>query len=234
MKAIVSEYGMTDIITDVIIEKYEQDFLRKVISDSYGYYTKEEQEEILDIASKNITLGKTPADGYFKIRRRAIIHDKVKDYLKTTDEIELDAFTRFRLKDYVYLLEEVADRAADEFAAKREYNEFIRLLRYFVEIQQPKYPVVHIVSEPHGFYSILNSEEKDITFDCANEFMAELAEGANLDDILMSSLITMAPRKIILHRTEYFKNEELLETIKRVFPGKVIICSKCHLCGKIQ
>ena len=55
-------------------------------------------------------------------------------------------------------------------------------------------------------------------------------EEINYDDLLVSSLITLAPRKVTFHSVRYFKNKELLETIKNVFYNNVIICDGCCIC----
>ena len=44
------------------------------------------------------------------------------------------------------------------------------------------------------------------------------------------SLISLAPKKIIIHRISQFTNKELLNTIFNIFLDKVIICTECELC----
>ena len=43
-------------------------------------------------------------------------------------------------------LENIVDDAAQEFLIEREYEEFIGLLRYFVEISESKLPVLYITN----------------------------------------------------------------------------------------
>ncbi len=74
----------------------------------------------------------------YQIRRRNVIVRKLMDYFENTDSLILDGFVNFRLKDYMKDLEEIVDKAVDDFLMEREYKEFIRLLRYFVDIQEPK------------------------------------------------------------------------------------------------
>ena len=62
--------------------------------------------------------------------------------------------------------------------------------------------------------------------------MNEITEGEiNYDDLLVSSLITLAPRKVVIHSIGHFRNKELMETIKNVFYGRVIICQGCDVCS---
>jgi len=114
---------------------------------------------------------------------------------------------------------------------EREYREFIRLLRYFVDIQEPKFNAVHIIAGYDNKYVLLDENKNEITNECLQEFVNDIPEGEiNYDDLLVSSLITMAPRKLVIHGAKSFRNKELLETIKNVFWGKVVICSECELC----
>jgi putative sporulation protein YtxC len=153
------------------------------------------------------------------------------DYFENSDNIILDGFVNFRLKDYVRDLEEIVDRAVDDFLMEREYREFIRLLRYFVDIQDPKFDTIHVIVGYDSKYTLLDDSRKEITNDCIQEFVNEISEGEiNYDDLLVSSLITLAPKRIVIHYTGQFKNKELLETIKNVFLGKVIICNGCEIC----
>jgi hypothetical protein len=48
----------------------------------------------------------------------------------------LDGFLSFRLKEYRGRLAEVVDKAVDEYMMDMEYKEFIRVLRYFVDVQE--------------------------------------------------------------------------------------------------
>lgn len=55
-------------------------------------------------------------------------------------------------------MEEIIDNAVDDFLIEREYKEFIRLLKYFVEIQDPKFNVVHVVMEYDDNYMLLDEK----------------------------------------------------------------------------
>ena len=53
------------------------------------------------------------------------------------------------MKDYIEQLEESVDKAIDEYLMDKEYREFIKLLRHFVDLQEPKRDVVNIVFHKH-------------------------------------------------------------------------------------
>ncbi|MDP4180797.1 MAG: putative sporulation protein YtxC [Bacillota bacterium] len=224
---------ISNALADYIIRKYEEKLIIRTISSNYCYFNSVEKKEILSLAKKIIKSDdKNLFSSLFHIRRHNIIVKKLLDYFENSNSIILDGFVNFRLKDYIKDLEEVVDKAVDDFLMAREYNEFIRLLRYFVDIQNPKFNLIHVVVGFDNKYILLDEAKKEITNECIREFVNEISLGEiNYDDLLVSSLITLAPRKIVLHGTEHFRNKELLETIKNVFCGKVTLCSQCDVCS---
>lgn len=219
-------------LADYIIEEYEEKLILRIINSNYCYFNSIEKREILKLALLIIKNDdKNFLNSLFQIRRRNIIIRKLVDYFESSNKVILDGFVNFRLKDYMKDLEEVVDKAVDDFLTEREYKEFIHLLRYFVDIQEPKFNVIHVLVSYDNKYILLDDNKKEITNECIQEFMNDIPEGEiNYDDLLVSSLITMAPKKVIIHSAKSFRNKELLETIKNVFWGKAIICSGCELC----
>lgn len=223
---------ISNALADYIIVKYEEKLLLRIINSNYCYFNSAEKKEILNLALKIITNDdKVFLNSLFQMRRRNIIVRKLLEYFESSDNLILDGFVNFRIKEYIKDLEDIVDRAVDAFLMEREYKEFIRLLRYFVDIQDPKLDVVHVIVGYDNKYILLDEARKEITNECIQEFVNEISEGEiNYDDLLVSSLITLAPQKIVIHSTGQFRNKELLETIKNVFSGKVFICSGCEIC----
>lgn len=219
-------------LADFIIKEYEEKLILRIINSNYCYFNSIEKKEILRLALMIIKNDdKNILNSLFQIRRRNIIIRKLVDYFESSNKVILDGFVNFRLKDYIKDLEEIVDKAVDEFLTEREYKEFIRLLRYFVDIQEPKFNVIHVLVGYDNKYILLDEHKKEITNECIQEFMNDIPEGEiNYDDLLVSSLITMAPKKVVIHNANSFRNKELLETIKNVFWGKAIICPDCELC----
>ncbi|MGE4283167.1 MAG: putative sporulation protein YtxC [Clostridia bacterium] len=224
---------LANILSQYIIEKYEQKFISRIINSNYCYFNSCERKEILKTAIKNV-LGmeeKNIFSNLFMLRRKNIVSKKLLEYLETSNEIILDGFVTFRLKDYIKELEDVVDKAVDDYLMEKEYKEFIKLLKYFVEIQEPKFNMVHVVVGYDNKYILLDDNKKEITNECIQDFINEVSEGEiNYDDLLVSSLITLAPNKIHIHMAGRIKNRELMETIKNVFYEKVIFCPGCELC----
>lgn len=224
---------MANILSQYIIDKYEPRFISHIINSNYCYFNSRERREIYKIALTNI-LGveeKNIFNNLFLLRRKNIIAKKLIEFFETSNEIILDGFVTFRLKEYIKELEDVVDKAVDDYLMEKEYKEFIRLLKYFVEIQEPKFDIVHVLVNYDNRYILLDKNKKEITNECIQDFINEVSEGEiNYDDLLVSSLITLAPNKIYIHMIDKIKNRELMETIKNVFYGKVTFCPGCDLC----
>lgn len=224
--------SVSNALADYIIEQYEEKLILRIINSNYCYFNTIEKKEILRLALLIIKNDdKNFLSSLYMIRRRNIIIRKLIEYFESSEKVILDGFVNFRLKDYMKDLEEIVDKAVDDFLTEREYKEFIRLLRYFVDIQEPKFNVIHVLVGYDGKYILLDENKREITNECIQEFMNDIPEGEiNYDDLLVSSLITMAPKKVVIHSSKSFRNKELLETIKNVFWGKSIICPDCELC----
>lgn len=223
---------VSNALADYIIRQYEEKLITRIINTNYCYFNSKEKKDILSLALNIVNNeDKDFFNTLFKIRRRNVIVRKLFEYFERSNSLILDGFVNFRLKDYIKDLEEIVEKAVDDFLMEREYKEFIRLLRYFVDIQEPKFDIIHIMADYDNKYILLNESLEEITNECIQEFVNEISEGeVNNDDLLVSSLITMAPKKIIIHNLDKFRNKELLETVKNVFSGKVITCSGCKTC----
>ncbi|AUG59042.1 putative sporulation protein YtxC [Acetivibrio saccincola] len=224
--------GISSALADYIIKEYEEKLIYRIINNNYCYFNSLEKKEIFRIAVSTIKNSeKSFLNSLFQIRRRNIIIRKLLDYYQGANDLILDGFVNFRLKEYIKDLEEIVDKAVDDFLMEREYREFIRLLRYFVDIQEPKFNTIHVIAGYDDKYILLDENKREITNECIQEFMNDISsEEIKYDDLLVSSLITMAPRKIMIHGAKNFKNKELLETIKNVFWEKTFICAGCELC----
>jgi putative sporulation protein YtxC len=226
---------ISNALADFIIQEYEEKLISRIINTNYCYFNLDEKKDIFELSLKIVQNNdKNLVNSLFQVHRRNVIIRRLIEYLENSDSIILEGFVNFRLKDYIKDLEEVVEKAVDDFLMEREYNEFIRLLKYFVEIQEPKFEVIHVLVGYDNKYVLLDEKHKEITNECIQEFVNDITQGdINYDDLLVGSLITMAPKKVVIHSNGQFKNRELLETIKNVFNGKVVLCSQCELCSHV-
>lgn len=216
---------IADTVSEIILEDLQSQMVEKIIQDEYFYFGREERNKILQDAMAIMWGGNpTVCSEAIRSRWRSRVWERVMEHLENNDEMVLDGFIRFRLKDFRHELEEAVDRAVDDLLIEKEYSEFIKLLRYFVEIQEPKVEEVHVVMGENNKYILLDSRLRIINNDLLEDLAKEIShKEISHDDLLISSLITIAPKKIIIHESDRIRNKELLNTINNVFSGKVTL-----------
>ncbi|HOB20152.1 MAG TPA: putative sporulation protein YtxC [Candidatus Atribacteria bacterium] len=214
---------IADSISEFIMEDMQSQLVEKIIRDEYFYFSQEEKNKILRDAMAIMWGGNpTVRSEVIRNRWRGRVWKRLMEHLQTNNELVLEGFIRFRLKDFLSELEEAVDRAVDDLLIEKEYTEFIKLLRYFVEIQEPKVDEVHVVMGDDKKYTLLDSSLRVINNDILEDLAKEISDKEiSYDDLLISSLITIAPRKITIHQFDKIKNTELLNTINNVFSGRV-------------
>lgn len=160
------------------------------------------------------------------------LHNIKREFLQYFDEnniLNFEGFVNFRLKDIIRSLKEYCLEAINEFVSKKEYDEFIELLKYFISTRDSKYKIIHVIVSKDGNYRMEDEFGKNITYECSLGFL-EVATDFEMpeDNLLMSMLISVAPKKIIVHNEEYFTNKTILEMIREVFNGKLILCNSMN------
>jgi putative sporulation protein YtxC len=220
-------------IYEIIVDNFQTDVISKIIKENYQYFKPDEAGEIREKCRRILNGSQISSNEYYTIylNRKNEIVNKILDYITENTDIVLEGFLRFRLKDVNSELEDVVDKVVEEYMIEKEYNEFIKLLKYFVEIQESRIEIVNIVVEDDGSYCMYDNNYNEITQELLRDMLSETLGGeVNYDDLLISSLITAAPRLIVIHNLSNVKNREIIDTIRNVFCERVKICTGCQLC----
>ena len=216
------------IISDLVVGKWEEKLVSRIIKNNYHYFTNEEKNIILEKTLEMLRLDNS-------IQRKNKILFKVIDYLENNDDLIIDGFIKFRLKEYLSDLEDVVDRAVEDFLMEKEYNEFIRLLRYFVDIQDPRAELVHVLLKPSGLFTLYDGNQNVISNEYLEGLIFDLPTSEiNYEDLLIRALITIAPRQIILHTVKCYQTKNVINTIQNVFGDRVTICEGCPKCKNLN
>lgn len=226
------KYYVANALSDVILGDCEQRLIRKMVREGYSCFDEEERQAICLLASER--LNSSPgqgADPLPRIARKGRVLARLTEYFEQANDVVLEGFITFRLREYIEELNRAVDRAVDDYLLEREYREFIRLLKFFVDAQEPKLDEVHVVMSGRDSFKLVDSQRGTINDTRLEEFVAELTESeVNHDDLLISALITIAPRRIWLHRAENARDRESVRTIVDVFEDRVQFCNGCRIC----
>jgi len=224
------KFFLANIIAEIIIDDWAQLLVKRIIRDHYYYFSEEEKKSI---KNKALELLQKDEIKYYPLSRKDKVIKRVLEYLERNDELVLEGFINFRLKDYILELEEIVDAAADDFLVEKEYLEFIRLLRYFVDIQEPKVNEVHILLEANNAFKLVDRNGKEIENEFLDGFSIDLMNNSiNYEDLLISALITLAPLQVVIHLVNVQEPKETIKTIENVFGKRVKYCKGCSLCKK--
>jgi putative sporulation protein YtxC len=226
---------MANILYNVVIDEFSKKELQSFLSDTYFFLKYDEIKEI-----KNLSMEALKSEGailneymvYFRNRKNSIL-EKIIECVEENKEINIKGFITFRMKEFKEDLEGIIDKVVEKYMVEKEYNEFINLLKYFVEIQDSKIEKVNIIVQKDGSYIFMDGDGKDIM----NLLLSELSEAkyngaVSMDDLLISGLITNAPRRLTIHGEENCINREIIDTIKNVFGDRVSFCESCEMCQK--
>jgi len=210
---------LSQVLADYLITAYDGMLLNRIEKKNYGYLKANERKEIIQIAQKKIKENnQNIIDTVIRIRRKNLVTKKLADFLNQSNHIILEGFVTFRMQEYVKELEDIMDWAVRQYLIEKEYQEFIKLLTCFVQMQKPKFRCVHIIAEKDSSFSIYDENMERISDQWLVEIAGEHGDGIiKEEDLLISFLISAAPRQIIMHNISDISNKELIDTIMQVF-----------------
>ncbi|WP_315117464.1 putative sporulation protein YtxC [uncultured Clostridium sp.] len=228
---------ISNILYKALVEEFNEKYITEFITETYFFLSLDELKEIRHI-SINVFKDDGPAindNSIFYINSKNEIIKKILECVENKEEVNISGFLTFRMKVLRSGLEKIIDKVVEEYLIEKEYNEFIKLLKYFVEIQDSKIDMLNILIKDDGSYGVLDKEGKDIMEDFVKDFMDSRISGSiNMEDILISGLITYCPEQIIIHGDKNCKNNEILNTIKNVFINRVYFCEECKMCTDLR
>jgi len=223
---------VANMLTEFIVSREEKKIVGKIIAEHYSYYNEMERKSIYDHALELLSGDNDVIVDFGITARCRKILEKILEYLDTHHELVLEGFINFRLKDYREKLMQTVDKAADDYMMDLEYKEFIRVLRCFIDIQEPQIEEVHVLIIQSGIYKIVDAQGQTVNNQNFENFLLRREDHINHDDLLITALITIAPYHVMVHVHDHNDGVEphVIETIKRIFDGRVMICDGCDFC----
>lgn len=194
-------------LSDFVINRYEAKILKRIINKKYP--------DIPDVIVSQII--KSKDDDSLEERKR-VVENILKGYFLENESGNVEGIVIFRLNEYKNKLCDLADKIVDDYYISREYEDFVDLLKYFISVQNTRAEIVYIVVNDEEMYSVLDEKKHDITKEVISDLIPQNEiKYVTYDDLLISMLISIAPKKIIVKNKEKIKNTELFETVEKVF-----------------
>ncbi len=202
---------------------HERNWLDEMLARRYHTFDDEEHREIVQDVLKLLHTDREQDVGRLDLASTLIF-----SYLESNPAVVVEGIRTFLLPEIRLEYEEAIDQAVDIFLMEQEYQEFVRLLRQLVKVAGHSMDWIHVRFDGNQFYFEDPSGTR-----MGDDLVADMLEGVDpeegaLDDVLISALVTMAPRRITVHRGRL--NREGRETLKQVFEGNVLFCHGCARC----
>ena len=215
----------SEILSSAIIEFYEKDIIKHLISSNYFYFTDIEQRKIYEIVNKYIYDGEL-TESY--IRKDSIIISCI-EYFSNNKSAILDGFVRFRINDYIKIMDYIVDMAVNKFVIDREYTEFIDLLKCYISSKDYGINIVHLIYQNQESI-LLDEYKKIIDLDDSilnSKYLSDITFSSN--DYTLNALLTLLPQKIYIHLVDGIQ-DEFINTLKLVFDDRIYLCNDCNIC----
>lgn len=227
-------YHIANVLYGVMVEDFTDKRVNKYLGDTYSFLNFKDINIVKESIEK-VLREEMPIDDtiLFCMNKKNNVLKKITICLEESLEINIKGFLNFRAKGIMIDIYEIVEKVVERYMVEKEYNEFISLLKYFVEVQESKLDRIDIfIGRGEGEY-ILKDEFGN---DMMSSLIEELCENKNIvdiskDDLVISGLITTCPQKIVIHSASRCRNKELLKTITSVFESRVEYCEGCNECS---
>ena len=212
---------LCNIITETILEFYEINIIRRILSFNYFYFDEIERRKIGEICIESLKNNKLK-------NRNKTIYSKVKKYVEKNKSMLLDGFVTFRIKEYIEKIDELVDEGVNKYIIEKEYAEFISLLKMYVNSKDPETEEIHLIYT--NGESILLDKNKDIITISNNNFNAKYLSDITFssNDFALNALLSLLPKKINIHLIT--KKDEFIDTLCLIFENRVYMCTDCNIC----
>ncbi len=216
-------------VREYVVSFLEPEEIRKIICRDYSFFNTFERKKLVKAVQKAISGEEDIHGQLFAMRRNRIIENVSENYFKENTELNLEGFIPFRLNDYSDELREAVEYNAEAFIVRKEYEEFILLLKGYLSSQPVALKSLEIVVTENREYIFYDGAGRNITSRLSREVFTDFEPSA--DDLLVNILISKNPGKITIHNRRFMKRETA-DTLRLIFENRCNFCDKCKLCEK--
>lgn len=220
--SISSDLTLARSLTSWIREHYEEKLLRSICRKNF--IIGEEWLTLEKILHKSVDLAQISqaAD--------STLFDEILQLLEKEPFLSISGIVDFRLRAYKNILYEIIEKGIGILSLEREKWEFIELLQYFLALQDSLCRLVHVLYKDEQ-YILVDENYNEIKCFVPTELSRPFdANEITQEDQLLSSLISIAPERIMIHNDENKMPTEFSEILRCVFDWRIAYCNGCGLC----
>lgn len=232
----VNNYYFARALAEIIFQRWEGFFVRKVLKNEYSI-NKSELEKIFLKACNFLDNEQSSVEP-----RKHVLIKSILEFLDSHQRFDIEGFMNFRADLYKRELKKIIAKAVSQYALELEHESFICLLKRFLNSQRSIYKTIHIVFKEQGEVFFYDDRGRNINDECLNDNCLMLNEFSKdndaediksnmdlYDDFLISVLLRCAPNRLIIHLVPV-QHTEIIQIIQEVFGEKVSLCTGCSLC----
>ena len=215
---------LSQILSNTIINYYEQNLIKKIINYNYFYFDDFEKKLIENNCYDFIANDENSDLKY----RKEEINVNILNYIKDNKTLILNGFVNFRVPEYIKTLDYVVDFSVNKYIIEKEYTEFINLLKLYIDSKESGTNLVHLIYT--NGESILLDDKKNVIPLTDNMFDAKYLSDISFssNDYALNALLTLIPKKIEIHLIGF--EDEFINTLKLIFGTRISICTDCNIC----
>ena len=150
------------------------------------------------------------------------IQKRILECMDVTNELNIDGFLVFRMQDYTQAwhdcMEEVILRAVTEY----EYSEYIQTLREILLGQETVIYTMELLLDEQGEFLLRGEEEQEGLDELVLPKISQDAQGISQNDVILCSLLCLAPKRLLIRDRERLAQNPLYETIERIFRERIV------------
>lgn len=216
--------SIAELLSSLVMELYETDILYQILTNEYFYFNNIEKNDVLD-KLEDICID--DEDSY--IFKEQTLFDTFFNFLKENDKLYLKGFITFRLCDYVQKLQSQVDTAVNQYLIEKEYNEFVSLLRLYVNTEIPQCDELHLIYKDGS--PILLDENKNIIQANSDLFKAKYLSDISFSesDFALNTILNIIPQKLYIHLIDN-EIDEFINTLELIFEKRAVVCTDCNIC----
>jgi len=213
---------ISTLLSYAIIDFYEPSLIKNLLNTNYFYFSTEDKTKIYNLCLTNVDFSNS-------ITMFNIICNSFYTYFSENKYVILDGFVNFKLKDYIKELDLLVDMCVNKFIIDREYNEFISVLKAYIQTTPCNSNIVHLIYKNEESI-ILDSSKNIIKFNnnlVSQRYLSDISFSSN--DFALNSLLTLLPKQLYVHVID--QEDDFITTLKSIFDNRVFICNDCDLCN---
>ncbi|KGP75974.1 hypothetical protein JT05_07470 [Desulfosporosinus sp. Tol-M] len=225
----IHRYYLANALAETILLHWKKEHVRQIIEKKHRLMG-DDWQIVIDKALNYLNKGLGQVRGY-SVSSKTRLVTQILSCLDHNSVFDIEGFLRFRVQEYKSEVNKAVGYALDEYVIEKEYMDFIQLLKHFLDSQKPRLECLHVGMTPQGKFHLYNDEGVKVTHQFLEDYQLDNVHELGYEDLLVSALIAVAPRRITLHiRYEGYK--DTLRTIRSVFGDRVHDCQGCQLCEK--